>query len=56
MVQKRVKLSPDRRSFISEQSALVLDSVKENKITQKVPFIYKNGTDNSKLDALLFRF
>ena len=30
---------------------LSLTSVKEGKITQKVPFIYENGIDNNKLDA-----
>ena len=52
MSEKRGKLSQDRCSFIREQDALVFTNVKEIKIAQKVMFIYENGTDNNKLDAL----
>ena len=39
-----------------ESHSLSLTSVKEGNITLKVPFLYENGTDNSKLDAFFYGF
>ena len=43
--------------FLQKQAcSLSLTSVKEDEITQKFPFIYENGTNNSKLDTFVLRF